>query len=314
LVVTVGLIIISIILSSCKTSGDFDGNSQDGNINSEGRIETDTELEDSDNADSSAIDTDGGTDLVTMAQTAWDSSPHASTFVVDDLNQNNTCARCHSPLNWMPTMADIPPSCQACKFELADPPPYIPESEWAGITCLMCHQENKKGEIQPEVFWLEIPVLEEYAEVEDNSDLCLKCHQTNNVPNHGMVIVGGDHTGMLCTDCHHRHTAEASCETSDCHPGVTGNNQIPGHDEAHLNLTCAACHDSAGWEIGFDEENNIFLTMSPWSHEHLISEENSVLETGLVPFSSHDISLEVNCDRCHFAGNEWDLIVDIVQP
>ena len=66
--------------------------------------------------------------------------------------------------------------------------------------------------------------------------------------------------------------------------------------------------------IGFDEENNIYLTLSPWSYEHLVSEDNFINETGLVPFLSHDLSLEVNCARCHFTGNEWDLTVDIDYP
>ena len=85
-------------------------------------------------------------------------------------------------INWMPTLDDIPESCQACKFELPVPPTFIQESDWLHVSCIMCHQVDKKGIVQAEVEWLEIPVLEEYVSVETHSELCLKCHNTENVP------------------------------------------------------------------------------------------------------------------------------------
>lgn len=253
-------------------------------------------------------------ELIADAQQKWETSPHASTFIVDDNNQNNTCARCHAPINWMPTLDDIPESCQACKFELAPPPPFIPENEWAGITCLYCHEQDKKGVVQSEVMWLEIPALEEYASVETYAEICLKCHDTSNIPDHGEVSVAGDHAGMLCTDCHPPHSATASCDSADCHPADPAADPIQGHDDDHQNVSCAACHDSAGWEVGPDEESGIWTTYSPWSHEIKVGEADSIIETGLIPFTSHEIVLEVNCDRCHFVENEWGLTADVETP
>ena len=255
-----------------------------------------------------------GLDPLVTAQQEWEISPHANTFVVDDQNQNNTCARCHAPKDWMPTLDDIPESCQACKFELETPPPFIPENAWTGITCLYCHEENKKGVVQSEVMWLEIPALEEYASVETYTDLCLKCHDTSNVPDHGEVSIEGDHIGMLCTDCHPPHNTTATCDSTDCHPTDLADDPIQGHDDFHQNVSCAACHDSAGWDVGIDEESGIWITYSPWSQEIIIAEGDSIINSGMVPFASHDISKAVNCDRCHFEGNEWGLTVDVETP
>ena len=76
-------------------------------------------------------------------EAAWLSSPHADAFVLDVEGNNNTCARCHAPVNWLPSMDDLPESCFTCKFELEDPPPYIAESDWVDIPCYVCHEKDK---------------------------------------------------------------------------------------------------------------------------------------------------------------------------
>ena len=83
-----------------------------------------------------------------MSEALWAESPHASTFVVDDVGQNSTCARCHAPVNWIPGMDDMPASCSTCKFEVDPPPPYIEETDWTAVECKVCHELNKKGEVE----------------------------------------------------------------------------------------------------------------------------------------------------------------------
>lgn len=260
-------------------------------------------------------DAENGADPAVVAQQEWQNSPHASSFVLDSEGSNNSCARCHSPKEWMPTLDDIPESCQACKFELAPPPPLIAESAWQHVNCIMCHQEDKKGNIQPEVSWLEIPALDEYASVETPSELCLKCHNTEDVAEHGQVLVGSGHADMQCTECHSPHSTTATCSTGDCHSDVLSDtDQIIGHDEDHSEVSCAACHDSAGWDVGPHPETSIWTTFSPWSHEVQVAEEDSIRQTGTVPFLSHDLGLEVNCERCHFSENPWGLTDSIEIP
>ena len=79
-------------------------------------------------------------------------------------------------------------------------------------------------------------------------------------------------------------------------------------------MSCAACHDSAGWEVGPHPETGIWVTFSPWSLVLQDGEDERLAETGTMPFSSHDLDLEVNCDRCHFSGNPWDLTEAVEVP
>ena len=246
---------------------------------------------------------------------AWQSSPHASAFVLDADGNNNPCARCHAPINWEPTMEDLPESCFACKFELDEPPSYIPEDEWLDIPCKVCHQVDKNGDVQPEYSWLEIAPLDEYATVETPTELCMKCHDPVNIPEHGIIKVGGGHEGYECTECHDAHDATASCGTVDCHEDVIEpDTPIAGHDEDHRDVSCAACHDADGMEVGPSEELGYWTTYAPWSSETIVSETETNTETGIVAFTSHNIVLEASCERCHFIDNPWGLSDNVDGP
>jgi hypothetical protein len=232
-------------------------------------------------------------------EAAWQASPHANAFVLDADGQNNTCARCHAPINWMPSMDDLPESCFACKFELEDPPPLIPESEWVHIPCNVCHPVDKKDNIQPEIAWLEIAPLGEYAAVASPSELCLKCHAPVELPEHGDVQLGGAHTGYECTGCHEAHATTTSCAADGCHPAlVEPATPIPGHDADHQTVSCVACHDASGMEVGLDEDTGFWTTFSPASADGNFER---------FAFTSHNTVLEAPCDRCHFADNPWGL-------
>ena len=312
-ILIVSLLFAMVLVAGCQSSGDQPASSSqvseatDMNIGS-----TSNSGEESEDSDSGEAQ---GLDPLVVAQQEWEISAHASSFVTDSEGNNNACARCHAPNNWMPTLEDIPESCQACKFELPVPPSFIQESEWQHVLCLYCHEADKKGNIQPEVSWLEIPALEEYSEVESHSELCLKCHNTENVPEHGQVVVDSGHIDMQCTECHSPHNTTTTCMNGDCHSEVLSDtDQILGHDDDHKDVSCAACHDNAGWDVGPDPETGIWTTFSPWSHEVMIGEADSILQSGTIPFSSHDIGLEVNCERCHFSGNPWELTESVEIP
>ncbi len=312
-ILVISLLFAILLVAGCQPSTDQPGSnekeSEPSAVND--NSPTDTEV----GAGDSGSEETEGQDPVVVAQQGWEISAHASSFVVDSEGNNNPCARCHAPMDWKPTLDDIPESCQACKFELEPPPPLIAESEWQHVSCLYCHEADKKGNIQPEVSWLEIPALEEYSEVETYSELCLKCHNTENVAEHGLVVVGSGHADMECTECHSPHNTTTTCMNGDCHSDVLSDaDQILGHDDDHKDVSCAACHDNAGWDVGPDPETSVWTTFSPWSHEVMIGEADSILQTGTVPFSSHDIGLEVNCERCHFSGNTWGLTESVETP
>jgi hypothetical protein len=236
-------------------------------------------------------------------QSAWQSSSHADTFVLDASGQNNSCARCHAPINWMPTMDDLPESCFACKFELEPPPATISEVDWTNVPCKICHKVDKKDNILPEIAWLEIPPLGEYAEVATPSELCLKCHALVEIALHPVIEVSGAHAGYECTQCHSPHDNQASCDTAGCHKPSTS--PIPGHDADHQAVSCPACHDGGSMEVGVNLATGRWVTFAPNTTDAGI---------GSFPFTSHNVIRDAPCERCHFPDNPWGLTGNVEKP
>jgi len=234
---------------------------------------------------------------------SWQGGAHASTFVTTEEGTNSTCARCHSPVNWIPTMDDIPESCLTCKFTVEPPPPLIPENEWADIPCMVCHRVDKKGVVEAEYAWLEIAQIEEYADVDSADALCGKCHGGVDLPGHQAIVVGGVHAEFLCTECHNAHDTLAGCTTGGCHDGLE-EASIAGHTGAHQLVSCVACHDASGMEVGPSEQAGQWTTLLPASEAGM----------GDPGFVSHNIQLAASCDRCHFADNPWDLSESVAVP
>ena len=235
-------------------------------------------------------------------QAMWDVSAHADTFILDEVGNNNTCARCHAPIVWTPSMDDMPDSCFACKFEVDDPPPLIAESDWVQIDCSVCHEVDKKGNVSAEYAWLEIAQIGEYADVATPSELCQKCHIESGIPGHVVAQLGGAHSGYECTDCHDAHDAAASCTSGGCHEDVlNAAAPIPGHDQDHEKVTCAACHDAGELSVDFDEEQGLWVTFA----------NNPVEADQFIPLVSHNTVLEAPCDRCHYLDNPWGLSTEI---
>lgn len=229
-------------------------------------------------------------------QSLWEASPHGHTYVLDDLGMNSTCARCHAPLNYIPSMEDMPASCATCKFEVDPPPPTIAEADWENIPCNVCHRV-KRGEVDPKYAWLSIPPIDEYEDLASTTELCIKCHTVADVAGHTGIDVAGAHLGYTCTQCHDAHSTTSSCATEICHTDVLNlSTPIPGHDENHKAVTCGACHDASGLEISLDEQG-IWTTLQAESS---------------TPFTSHDIALEALCERCHFSNNPWNLSEDVL--
>ncbi len=238
-----------------------------------------------------------------MIEAAWGSSPHADSYVVTAEGMNSSCARCHAPVNWIPTMDEIPESCLTCKFEIKPPPPLIEESVWTHVECKVCH-EMKKDEVEPGFAWLEIAPIDEYAEVASTTELCNKCHIVEGIPAHVTIAVEGSHAEMLCTECHDAHDTQATCSTSGCHEdALSAASTTPGHDEDHKDVHCVACHAAGELSVGPIEGEWTTLTVGEPG-----GEEESI------PFISHNVVLEAPCERCHFNDNPWGLSVSVSVP
>lgn len=230
---------------------------------------------------------------------SWASSKHAKTYVIQE-GKNNDCARCHSPLNWMPTsMDDMPATCASCKFNISTPKP-VAEAEWKSVSCEQCHRADK-GAVSSEVAWLNAAVAQydtsadPYQAVKSSNELCEKCHRD------GFKIDLGTsaHAGKTCTDCHDAHSTQATCSTDTCHANVTkADKPLPGHDAAHAKVTCSACHDAAKLQVGPTADASRWVT---WRSSPVSSKQE------LGPFASHNMQRQVECSRCHFEGNTWGL-------
>lgn len=226
-------------------------------------------------------------------QSLWQNSKHANTYILEG-DENNTCARCHSPTNWLPTSPDeMPATCASCKFTIKPPKP-IAKTEWKNIECAQCHKTQKEI-VSKEVAWLNSliaafdTVNDPYEPVKSTTELCEKCHRDAYTIEMGKNA----HASKTCTDCHNPHSTKASCTT--CHASLS---KSAGHDVAHANVNCVACHDAGGWQVQPVGDKKIWQSMRPID---LKGKANPI------PYTSHNLQKSVDCARCHFAGNPWNL-------
>ncbi len=224
---------------------------------------------------------------------AWESGKHASTYVIEE-DKNNDCARCHSPLSWIPTSPeDMPATCASCKFTIKTPKP-VAKADWRNIGCEQCHKVEKEV-LTKQVAWLNTAIgqfdttADPYEPVQSNTELCAKCHRG------GYEIALGTraHAGKGCTDCHNAHSTKANC--ANCHPALK---EAAGHDKAHAAVNCVACHDASGLKVGPTQDKKTWLTFRPADPRG---------KPGDSPYVSHDLQRKVDCARCHFPNNPWGL-------
>lgn len=258
----------------------------------------------------------------------WENGPHADNY---DLGKgpNTYCSRCHSPQNWDPaSTVDRPPNCVTCKFptdeevRMASTMDFVEEADWVGITCETCHHVENDV-VQEGLAWLNT-VTGEQETVNTPNELCGKCHaDTQGVAatggrgvTHAIDLGGSAHLNwagewpqvdrpQYCSDCHNPHSTEPA-QCVDCHEDVTTSDEhMKGLNDVMLDdVTCMACHDASGMEVGphpEEEMGGVFVT--------LVSEMSRSGEMNTEYVKSHSIQWEVSCDRCHFEGNPWELTV-----
>lgn len=257
--------------------------------------------------------------------TAWEGSAMANTYDVGK-GPNTYCSRCHSPQNWDPeSKPGPPPTCITCKFptdEAVRETPFmdfVAEEDWVGINCENCHimqGDQSTGQLA----WLNTRTGEQEP-INTPNELCEKCHTDSAVSwtggtgvAHQILLDGPAHknwAGMLddtrrpeyCSDCHDPHTQEPmGC--ADCHPSVlTSDDHIMGNNAAHGNVSCIACHDSSGADVGPHPSEEMGGT---WTT--VLSSIDRSGELALAPIISHSVQWAVACDRCHSAENAYELI------
>lgn len=238
--------------------------------------------------------------IVELAQAyaAWEGSGHADTFD-NGFGADTTCARCKSPFNWDPThpAADAALNCASCKRIPGEERPIleggdqVPKEEWHDIGCPVCHEPvGDSFRITPS-YWNQ--ELGAYEPVEEIDELCAHCHEGQ----HGFEVieemdVDRAHQGWHCIDCHDPHGDNIQC--IDCHDTTTG----PAAEEHanHTQVHCSGCHDRGG--LGLWQEHD------PDSHFYTMFITRRFAHT-LTSWPSHNLQTEVDCRRCHHAGNDY---------
>jgi len=252
---------------------------------------------------------------------AWESGPH-STYDQGH-GPNDWCARCHSPQNWnLEATVGKPPNCVSCKFPgqdmtVGDGNVLIEEADWNAIPCESCHV--MVGDFAAEIAWLN-PISMEYVAVSNTTELCEKCHVTTtgnafgSGVDHKITLGGSAHLNYggfigeeapptYCTDCHDPHTAEPK-QCVDCHAEAieTAEHANGAYGEMRDTVTCIACHDAFGYDVGPNPAEDIDL----WTTTLTTVGRGGPSTSAVI---SHSIVHEVACDRCHFEENLWELTV-----
>lgn len=193
------------------------------------------------------------------------------------------------------------------------------------VTCNVCHQVQNGAVTEEIVRWDQNNPQNE--SVSDYNELCANCHEEYD---HAEAT----HKNLLCLDCHDPHSTSAEC--FDCHPqiidltGKVPSTPVGGHsngtDDAcsgsgchssatqvakmpfsihgiqHARVTCSACHDADGLQVGPLPDGSAWVS---WSY----SKDNG----SEIPFSSHNLQYHVECQRCHYKNNPWELPTDGIQ-
>jgi len=299
-------------------------------------------------------------DLYPVVWSAWQAGPHAAGY---DLGKgpNTYCAVCHSPKNWDPlARIDDPPNCVSCKFpneddvRIAEGNPLVPEDEWKGISCEVCHPQGFDTN-DVSIAWFDI--VTGYTEtVATTTDLCQKCHRDTETLRYQVHFGSQVHTEFTCTDCHEPHSANANCGNMGCHEevvavmsiynpahlGISDNGvcvechtrgmdehtmyikelgtdncischanlveilETPavqlGHTIYHQPVPCSVCHDATNAPVEIDDSGD-WVT---------IRTTELLGRTTQTEFTSHNVQRYVDCLRCHFETNPWDLPTGIV--
>jgi hypothetical protein len=203
----------------------------------------------------------------------------------------------------------------------------------AVVPCSACHKEDGGTVTGSKIAWWNA-TAQQYESVADVNTLCQKCHDQLR-PSNGLSTPKSDiHGGFECTACHDPHTTAASCSNSTCHTNIRQTSDMPPstpmgghpfiggggpfcggtschpaataaasqprsvHGAAHRNVTCEACHAAGDVTARPGKDGG------PWIPLQTTPQPG---KPTAVPYFSHAVKVEVDCQRCHLANNPWSL-------
>ncbi len=248
---------------------------------------------------------------------------HADTYSLET-GPNTYCARCKSPANWdSAAVINAPPNCVSCKFpsdtaiRVAEGNPVVPEHEWQGIRCYNCHPTSDDDVVAETIAWWD-PATDSHQTLDSSTALCEQCHRDSpagTLRRRGLADSLA-HADATCTTCHDPHSGEAACAA--CHNAEDTETDFvaacwqpylaPDAPQRHPDLLCQTCHDNAGLALlpVEDPEEPYLGQWAPW---------RTTLIAGVIPSThvwvSHNLAAAVDCARCHYVDNPWELAVDV---
>lgn len=161
-----------------------------------------------------------------------------------------------------------------------------------GFTCTDCHDPHDPfatcSDCHLDIVMAENLPAQQHIGITDKAR-CLGCH-TEGMNIHSMEI---QRTGEKdCLVCHDDFNNLTEDEIAPVY-----------HSGVHDNVDCIACHDGSGMEIGISDDNGeltVFRTINGDFGQ--ITEE----------YQSHNLTTKVDCTKCHYADNPWDIPESII--
>lgn len=217
--------------------------------------------------------------------------------------------------------------------------PLVPEEDWAGINCAACHHEedgiveaslswfdrlsNQRQELSNSTQLCEICHRDKEPSLHHRRDLgnsahadftCTSCHDPHSTTA-SCSSAGCHHVPVSdrgeCAKCHPDaisfHTMEqmhsAGHDCLKCHEDVIKPPMSEAAATAHAihmaRVTCVACHDASGLQIGPLEQGGVWMT---WRTIETIRGASTE------PYQSHALQRAADCQKCHFEENPWGLL------
>lgn len=199
------------------------------------------------------------------------------------------------------------------------------------INCEACHPK-KGANLLPSLSWRNQKTGKSET-IANGNELCEKCHP--DIRNSQMFAgpAASVHNGLECLHCHNPHSTVASCSSVGCHDTLVKSSvllppatPVGGHPEigavecsgqvchpaatqaalsnptvhgsSHSRVSCIACHDASGLQVGPSDVDGVWTTFQTVEINGIATQK---------PFASHNLQTVVDCKRCHFEGNAWNL-------
>lgn len=180
------------------------------------------------------------------------------------------CAHCHKDTDTLRHARNLGTSAHI-SFVCTDC--HDPHSTQASCTEAACHADEPVPLPTP---------LPEHVDQKDTHQ-CKECHPS--VDERHMNVL--EEPPTACFDCH-----------GHLFGGGSSSLMQEGHSDAHTGVACVACHDATGLEVGPVADGSHWITFR-------ITE--LLGRTSNEPYQSHNLQRDVDCSRCHYANNPWDL-------